>query len=43
MGHAGAIIEGGTGGAQQKIEALTQAGVKVATNPGQVVNLILKK
>jgi succinyl-CoA synthetase alpha subunit len=43
MGHAGAIIEGGTGGAREKIEILTQAGVKVANHPGQVVNLILKK
>jgi succinyl-CoA synthetase alpha subunit len=33
MGHAGAIISGSKGTAQAKMEALTDAGVKVALNP----------
>ncbi len=33
MGHAGAIISGSQGTAQAKMEALRQAGVRVAVNP----------
>ncbi len=40
MGHAGAIIEGGTGTAAEKIEAFKRAGVPVARFPGEVAELI---
>ncbi|MFK7987017.1 MAG: succinate--CoA ligase subunit alpha [Sandaracinaceae bacterium] len=36
MGHAGAIISGGKGTAAAKIEALTDAGVKVAPTPSDM-------
>jgi succinyl-CoA synthetase alpha subunit len=40
MGHAGAIIEGGSGLAADKIEALKSAGVQVAEHPEQVADLL---
>ena len=40
MGHAGAIIAGGKGTAQEKIEALTKAGIPVADRPSDIPGLI---
>ena len=36
MGHAGAIIMGKTGTAETKIDALREAGVKIALKPGEI-------
>jgi succinyl-CoA synthetase alpha subunit len=43
MGHAGAIVEGGSGLAVDKIEALRKARVRVADSPGQIAELIASK
>jgi len=40
MGHAGALIEGGKGTWQGKVEALRAANVKVAENPEQIPDLL---
>jgi len=40
MGHAGAVISGSEGTAGAKVEALRAAGVRVATLPGEVANLV---
>lgn len=36
MGHAGAIIDGGKGSAEDKLEALRSAGAKVAATPAEI-------
>ena len=40
MGHAGAIISGGTGTAAEKVAALESAGVHVADRPSAVPGLV---
>ena len=40
MGHAGAIIAGGSGTAAEKITAFNRAGIKVAESPSEVAILI---
>lgn len=43
MGHAGAIIMGRAGTAENKIEAFRKAGVLVAEKPGDVAELLAKQ
>ncbi len=40
MGHAGAIIEGGSGTAEEKIRILNEAGVRVAKHPEEIPDLL---
>jgi succinyl-CoA synthetase alpha subunit len=42
MGHAGAIIQGGRGSAQDKIAALRRAGAIIANSPREIPSIIRK-
>ncbi|MGH7941927.1 MAG: succinate--CoA ligase subunit alpha [Limisphaerales bacterium] len=42
MGHAGAIVSGGTGTAEAKIAAFKDAGIRVAATPSEMADTLLK-
>ena len=43
MGHAGAIISGGKGGAKEKIKTMEDAGITIADSPGEIGNTLKDK
>jgi succinyl-CoA synthetase alpha subunit len=43
MGHAGAIISGGSGAAPDKIRAMQDAGITVCSSPAQIGENIQKR
>ena len=43
MGHAGAIIEGSEGTAQEKIATLEAVGIVVASYPAEVADLVAER
>jgi succinyl-CoA synthetase alpha subunit len=43
FGHAGAIVRAGSGGAEQKIRALKDAGVTIAETPAEIPDLLKQR
>ena len=43
MGHAGAIISGGKGGAQEKIEIMRSAGIIISKSPADIGKTLFDK
>ena len=43
MGHAGAIISGGKGGAEDKIETMRSAGITISKSPADIGKTLLQK
>jgi succinyl-CoA synthetase alpha subunit len=43
MGHAGAIISGGKGGAEDKIEVMRSAGITISKSPADIGKTLLEK
>ncbi len=43
MGHAGAIISGGKGGAEDKIEIMKSAGITISKSPADIGKTLLQK
>ena len=43
MGHAGAIISGGKGGAQEKIKKMEECGITIANSPSEIGKTLFNK